>query len=164
MRCVGKYDAARVRPLLVLIATALAALLFAACGSEGISVPEDEPLHEGAVLFAERCSGCHTISAAGTQGSGNRTLRQQGPNFDERTESFEDALYAIQNGGFSGAIMPQNIVVGEDAEKVAAFVAEDSGTDVKEQPRPSPEEDADVAAEESGNPPPDSTGQDSSGE
>jgi mono/diheme cytochrome c family protein len=30
------------------------------------SVPEDDPTHEGAVLFAERCSGCHTMSAAGT--------------------------------------------------------------------------------------------------
>lgn len=141
MRCRGKYDAARVRPVLVLIGTALAALLLAACGSEGISVPEDDPDHEGAVLFAERCSGCHTLSAAGAQGSGNRSVRAQGPNLDERVESFEDSLYAIQNGGFSGAIMPQNIVVGEDAEKVARFVAEYSGKDVDVPPRPSPEPD-----------------------
>lgn len=39
----------------------------------------------------------------------------------------EDALYAIRNGGFSGAIMPANIVVGEDANKVAEFLAEYSG-------------------------------------
>ena len=36
-------------------------------------------------------------------------------------------LYAIQNGGFSGAIMPQNIVVGAQAEAVAQFVATYSG-------------------------------------
>jgi len=36
-------------------------------------------------------------------------------------------LYAIQNGGFSGAIMPQNIVVGEQALAVAQFVATYSG-------------------------------------
>ena len=37
-------------------------------------------------------------------------------------------LYAIRNGGFSGAIMPQNIVVGEDAQAVAEFVAKYSGS------------------------------------
>jgi hypothetical protein len=36
-------------------------------------------------------------------------------------------LYAIENGGFSGQIMPQNIVVGPDAEKVARFVATYAG-------------------------------------
>ena len=29
-------------------------------------------------------------------------------------------LYAIRNGGFSGAIMPENIVIGQDAKDVAA--------------------------------------------
>ena len=38
-------------------------------------------------------------------------------------------LFAIQNGGFSGAIMPANIVVGDDAEAVADFLAEYSGKD-----------------------------------
>jgi hypothetical protein len=33
--------------------------------------------------------------------------------------------------------MPQNIVVGDDAEAVAAFVAKYAGQDVAEQPRPS---------------------------
>ena len=36
-------------------------------------------------------------------------------------------LYAIQNGGFSGAIMPQNIVVGAQALAVAQFVATYAG-------------------------------------
>jgi len=99
-------------------------------------VPEDDPTHEGAVLFAERCSGCHTLAAAGTQGSGNRALRNQGPNFDQRQVSYDDALFAIRNGGFSGAIMPQNIVVGDDAEAVARFIEEWSGSDVEKPPQP----------------------------
>ena len=41
----------------------------------------------GAVLFATHCSGCHTLSAAGTQGSGNRGERTQGPNLNQRTET-----------------------------------------------------------------------------
>ncbi len=129
------------RPVL-LIATVLAAALgLAACGfgEEGISVSQDDPNHEGAVLFATHCSGCHTLSAAGTQGTGNRGERVQGPNLDQRTESYEDALFAIQNGGFSGAIMPQNIVVGDEADAVAEFVAEYAGTEAESSPRPGEE-------------------------
>ena len=123
------------RPVLALIPVA-AALALGGCGTESISVPEDDPTHEGAVLFSERCSGCHTLSAAGTQGSQNRNLRNQGPDFDQRQVSYDDALFAIRNGGFSGAIMPQNIVVGDDAEAVARFIEEWSGTDVEEPPMP----------------------------
>ena len=36
-------------------------------------------------------------------------------------------LYAIENGGFSGAYMPQNIVVGKQAREVAMFVARYAG-------------------------------------
>ncbi len=97
---------------------------------------QDDSNYNGAVLFATRCSGCHTLSAAGAQGTGNRSIRIQGPNLDQRTESYADALFAIQNGGFSGAIMPQNIVVGEDAEAVARFVAKYAGQDAEESPRP----------------------------
>ncbi len=113
-----------------------ALLALGGCGTESVSVPEDDPTHEGAVLFSERCSGCHTLSAAGTQGSGDRDLRNQGPNFDQRDVSYADALFAIRNGGFSGAIMPQNIVVGDQAEAVARFIEEWSGSDVEEPPMP----------------------------
>jgi mono/diheme cytochrome c family protein len=113
-----------------------AALALAACGTESLDVAGSDPMHEGAVLFAERCSGCHTLDVAGAQGSANRALRNQGPNLDERTETAEDVLYAIRNGGFSGAIMPQNIVVGEEAELVAEFVAEYAGSEVDRPLRP----------------------------
>jgi mono/diheme cytochrome c family protein len=127
-----------VRGVLSLIGAGAAVIVLAACGSEGIDVGDDasDQIEQGAELFAERCSGCHTLKAAGTQGTANRSQRAQGPNLDQRTETYEDALYAIRNGGFSGAIMPQNIVVGADAEAVARFVAEYSGTDVDEPPRP----------------------------
>ena len=86
-------------------------------------------VQEGAQIFAERCSGCHTLKAAGSQGTANRSQRVQGPNLDQRAESYDDALYAIRNGGFSGAIMPQNIVVGDEAEAVARFVEEYAGSE-----------------------------------
>ena len=106
------------------------------CGSQGVDVPADDPDHSGAVLFAERCSGCHTLSAAGTQGSGTRAVRAQGPNLDQRAETYDDALFAIQNGGFSGSIMPQNIVVGDDAAAVAQFVSKYAGTKANRTQRP----------------------------
>jgi mono/diheme cytochrome c family protein len=123
----------------LLIATLVAAALgLAACGfgSEGIAVSEDDPNHAGAELFATHCSGCHTLSAAGTQGSGNRGERTQGPNLNQRSESYDDVLFAIQNGGFSGAIMPQNIVVGDEAEAVSKFVAKYAGEEAESSPRP----------------------------
>jgi mono/diheme cytochrome c family protein len=115
-----------------------AALGLAACGygEEGLAVSKSEPDYNGAVLFSTHCSGCHTLSAAGTQGSGNRGERTQGPNFNQREEEYPDVLYAIENGGFSGAIMPQNIVVGKEAEEVAKFVAKYAGEAAENSPRP----------------------------
>lgn len=129
------------RPVLLIATLVAAALGLTACGfgQEGVAVSKDSPYHEGAELFATHCSGCHTLSAAGTQGTGNRGERTQGPSLDERTETYEDALFAIQNGGFSGAIMPQNIVVGKEAEEVARFVAKYAGEEAESSPRPGQE-------------------------
>jgi len=126
------------RPALIIGMVLAAVLGLSACGfgEEKVSVSQDDPDYNGAVLFATHCSGCHTLSAAGTQGSGNRGERTQGPNLDQRTETVDDALYAIQNGGFSGAIMPQNIVVGDEASEVAKFVAKYAGSEAEESPRP----------------------------
>ena len=102
-------------------------------------MPETDAIaFRGAETFATHCSGCHTIGAAGTQGSANRAQRVQGPDFDQRSESYDDVLFAIRNGGFSGAIMPQNIIVGDDATAVAEFLVKYSGSDVVKAPRPLP--------------------------
>ena len=126
------------RPALATVLAVAAALGLAACGfgEQGISVSKDSPNYNGAVLFATHCSGCHSLSAAGTQGTGNRGQRTQGPNLDQRTETYDDAIFAVQNGGFSGAIMPQNILVGREAEAVARFVAKYAGDDAQTSPRP----------------------------
>lgn len=126
------------RRVLLIGLVVAAALGLVACGygEEKLSVSKDDPDYNGAVLFSTHCAGCHTLSAAGTQGSGNRGERTQGPNLNQREESYEDALFAIQNGGFSGAIMPQNIVVGEEAEEIAKFVAKYAGEDAETSPRP----------------------------
>jgi mono/diheme cytochrome c family protein len=111
-------------------AIAFAAVLAGGCGSEGVQVND-----RGAQLFSERCAGCHTLKAAGTQGS-IRGEPPTGPNLNKRKLSKAEALFAIRNGGFSGAIMPQNIVVGSDAEAVASFVSRYAGTQAKRPPTP----------------------------
>jgi mono/diheme cytochrome c family protein len=128
---------AAVRRPFLLLACSLAVLgaVFSGCNSgTKLAPPKSEvTLRTGARLFHERCGGCHTISAADARGSkptgqvaaGERT---NGPNFDVRKENREDVLFAIRNGGFSGAIMPANIVVGQDAQDVALFLERYAGS------------------------------------
>jgi mono/diheme cytochrome c family protein len=117
------------------IAASMLALLagagaLGACGSQGLGVAKSSSYYHGAVLFRDHCSGCHTLSIVGAQGSATKVsnrLPTNGPNFNIRKENAEQVLFAIRNGGFSGAIMPENIVVGEDARAVARFLAQYSG-------------------------------------
>jgi mono/diheme cytochrome c family protein len=120
------------RPKIIVgIALVLASIAVAgACGSQGIQLSQSSPYYHGAVLFLDHCSGCHTLAVVGAEGSATSIkdrLRTNGPNFNVRKENVEQVLYAIRNGGFSGAIMPENIVVGSDAEAVANFLAKYSG-------------------------------------
>jgi mono/diheme cytochrome c family protein len=125
--------------LIAILASFPAALT--ACGSESVDVPgASASTANGAQIFADHCAGCHTFDAAGTQGSATKVSdreRVDGPNFNVRKSCYEDALYAIENGGYSGAIMPANIVVGQDAKDVARFIAEYSGKQAKKIASPS---------------------------
>lgn len=118
-------------PALVLLLAAPGAL--SACGSEEVDVPDaTASVQRGAQLFNERCAGCHTFQQAGAQGSATEVSdreRVDGPNFDVRKVCYENALYAIRNGGYSGAVMPGNIAVGREAEDISRFIAEYSGWD-----------------------------------
>jgi cytochrome c551 len=114
-------------------ALALVAAGVVACGSKGISSEIDSQpanVQHGAQLFSERCSGCHTLGVVGAQGTTDNVRQRErvdGPNFNTRLETADNVLYAIRNGGFSGAIMPENIVVGQDANDVAAFLSKYAG-------------------------------------
>jgi mono/diheme cytochrome c family protein len=126
------------RPLLALFV--LPAMLVASgCGEKGIDVAKDDPLYQGAVIFNQRCGGCHTLDQGGTEGSAVRANSREykdGPNFNQRKEQYQDVLYAIRNGGFSSGPMPQNIVVGRQAELVACFIATNSGQQAQRVPDP----------------------------
>ncbi len=111
--------------------------LASGCGSQGIKLSSSDPNHRGAVLFRDHCSGCHTLATVGAEGSATSIkdrVRTNGPNFNQRKETVQQVLYAIRNGGFSGAIMPENIVVGDDAQAIAQFLAKYSGLEAQKVP------------------------------
>lgn len=122
----------RLAKTLALAAACAVPCLTAACGTEKTQVAKSQgAVYVGEQLFSQRCAGCHTLNAAGTHGSAPNIRTAQansGPNFNVTCERpVTRVLYAIENGGFSGAYMPQNIVVGEDAKDVAKFVATYAG-------------------------------------
>ena len=113
------------------------ALLLGACGSQGIQLPKSSPYYRGAVIFRDHCSGCHTLGVVGAEGSAtniSNRVKTNGPNFDYRKENVENVLYALRNGGFSGDIMPENVVVGENAQAVADFLAKYAGLQAEKVP------------------------------
>jgi mono/diheme cytochrome c family protein len=116
--------------LLAVPVIAAAVTGLAACGEHGIQLADSNPNYQGAVIFARHCAGCHTLAAAGTEGSATNVRTREykdGPNFNARKEQYDQILYAIRNGGFSSGPMPQDIVTGKAAEQVAHFVAKYSG-------------------------------------
>ena len=133
MRRPLRSTAARGR-VATLACAALLAVAGTGCGQGKIDV--DKKSEAAATLFNERCSGCHSLDKANSYGSKPpgkanalvRGERTDGPNFNVRKEKREDVLFAIRNGGFSGAIMPANIVVGREAEMLADFLAKYSGS------------------------------------
>jgi mono/diheme cytochrome c family protein len=125
------------RALLIVASLAVTAGAVAACGEQGISSHLQGQDRQAAELFAQRCSGCHTLNVAGTQGSATNVRTREykdGPNFNQRIETHNCILYAIRNGGFSSGPMPQDIVTGGSAELLAAFISKYSGSQVKQQP------------------------------
>ena len=82
----------------------------------------------GRQLFGERCANCHTLEAA-------NAVAQVGPNLDDLLASQTDqakrkafVLDAIHNGRARGnGNMAADLVEGQDAEDVAAFVAKATG-------------------------------------
>jgi hypothetical protein len=140
------YDPGRMsrtaRYAAILAAGILIAFAVSACGTQKVAVSKSDPSYaadsNAAHLFNERCGGCHSLAQAGTEGSGQnpRTyLDISGPNFNVRCERpAKRVLYAIENGGFSGAYMPANIVVGQQAREIAMFVARYAGGKAPIQP------------------------------
>ena len=76
---------------------------------------------KGRTLFSEYCRLCHTLEAAGA-------VATVGPNLDQLRPNRALTLDAIEKGRARGnGAMAKDLVVGEDAEAVAAFVAKAVG-------------------------------------
>src|SRR4051812_26228187 len=76
---------------------------------------------KGRELFAHNCATCHTLKAAGSSG-------RVGPNFDELRPPKALVLNAIKLGRARGnGQMPAGLLLGNDAEDVASFVAASAG-------------------------------------
>jgi mono/diheme cytochrome c family protein len=152
------------RRALTTLGALAAALVLASCGSESVQTniddgplkgEKDQTVLRGANLFAERCAGCHTLSVAGTQGGAYAIKdreRSDGPNFDLRRETTGSVRYALNNGGFSGAVMPANIAVGEDADALAAFLCKYSGLKATASASPASTPSAEERCKETGPP------------
>jgi mono/diheme cytochrome c family protein len=133
------------RRALALVA-GLAALTFltAGCGTGGLSAGQADKTN-GKKLFVEKCGSCHTLADAGTQG-------KIGPNLDDafagpRAQGFAESsirnvvhdqiLFPVTNpsgvdvgaNGVENKVtgMPADLVTGDDANDVAAYVASVAG-------------------------------------
>lgn len=88
-------------------------------GPSGLQLTAAE--QEGRERFNEVCSQCHTLAAANAVGT-------VGPNLDVMRPPKELVLNAIEEGRARGqGQMPADLVQGEEAEHVAAFVAKTAG-------------------------------------
>ena len=116
---------------LMVVIVALVVGLASGCGgmSTGVSPPGSADLSNGQTLFKANCGGCHTLAAAGTKGTIGPDLdaayREPAEEGWERT-SFEAMVREQISLGSPYAhpvAMPANLVTGQDARDVAAFVA-----------------------------------------
>lgn len=106
------------------------AVLVAGLGATGCGRSHQPDLVNGKNLFAEQCQRCHVLERAG--GGAN-----VGPNLDEafgpaREDGLgEDTVQGVVRRQIAnvrrGSTMPADLVTGENAQDVAAYVAEVAG-------------------------------------
>jgi mono/diheme cytochrome c family protein len=112
------------------------------CGTTGLPEAGAGDTTQGRALFIEKCGSCHVLADAGTQG-------QIGPNLDDAfRQSRADGLgettiesvvrnqiaYPVEEPVTGSPGMPADIVTGEDADSVAAYVASVAALPVRPQP------------------------------
>jgi mono/diheme cytochrome c family protein len=113
-----------------------AALLLAGCGGQETTGLEGADESNGKRLFTGdgRCGSCHTLADAGT-------LSQVGPNLDSafgyacRQGFDESTFFDIVRGQIDlparAGQMPPDLVTGQDAADVAAYVASVAGRNIE---------------------------------
>jgi cytochrome c6 len=119
------------------VAAGLGAVLLAAgCGTGGEAKGHAD-VANGQKLFtgAAQCSACHTLAAAGSSGTIGPNLddafradRQQGFSENAIENVVLDQIRLGSGAVTNGTPMPANLVRGQDALDVAAYVASVAGT------------------------------------
>lgn len=124
----------RGRRVIALSALAVAgALALSACGDDGGDAGAVNPsadLEAGKTQFTAVCGGCHQLADAGSKGL-------IGPNLDDafrgaRTSGFKDSQFegvTLRWIEIANQPMPRDLVTGQDAINVAAYVASVAGKD-----------------------------------
>ena len=122
-------------------AIALSALAASGCGTDGLPDGSGDTAR-GRELFIPKCGTCHTLADAGTAGV-------IGPNLDNAfRQSRKDGLgertiesvvrgqiaYPVVDPPTGATGMPADIVTGNDADDVAAYVASVAALPVRAQP------------------------------
>jgi mono/diheme cytochrome c family protein len=119
----ARFNFRRPRALRFALGVVVAALLVPALTACG----RDEPdLTNGKAQFVQQCGSCHVLERAGTQGT-------QGPSLDAAfqaalADGFDrDTVEGIVKDQVANprvdSVMPANLVTGDDARDVAAYVA-----------------------------------------
>lgn len=121
-----------IRPTRLLLALAVLAAVALPASGCGTGNADEE---RGRVLFKQKCGGCHTMAQAGT-------IAITGPDLDDafgparasgQGESTIEGVVATQienprpSTDNPAVSMPANIVTGQDAQDVAAYVARYAG-------------------------------------
>ena len=129
----------RLRGLVGACAVLIAALAATGCGSGGLTDAGDAALGKELFTGAGQCGSCHTLADAGTKGV-------IGPNLDDAfRQSRVDGLgegtiravvrdqisYPIETPNTGSPGMPADLVTGDDADAVAAYVASVAGLPVR---------------------------------
>lgn len=127
------------------VAVGALAVLVAGCGALGYTSGKADKAN-GKKLFSKNCSSCHTLADAGTTGT-------IGPDLDYAFKQdlavgmTEDTIRQVVRGQIAYAIaetstgspgMPKDLVKGQDANDVAAYVASVAGKTAAAAPAPAP--------------------------
>jgi cbb3-type cytochrome c oxidase subunit III len=125
-----------------LIAAQITVLAATGCGTTGLAEAGAGDTTRGKELFTQKCGQCHVLADAGTAGV-------IGPNLDDafrqsRADGLgEQTIQSVVRGQISYAIeepptglpgMPRDIVTGDDADSVAAYVASVAALPVRSEP------------------------------
>lgn len=118
-----------------------AALVAAGCGAANVDT-DNADVEAGKQLFVQSCGACHTLQDAGTQSA-------IGPNLDDAFRASRQA--GFKESQFAGVTkkwieiaqepMPRDLVTGQDADDVSAYVARVAGTDENSAVREAPDVD-----------------------